>query len=299
MNKTIRDGLNGFANGTSVFLGNLCQSIVSILRMSVMSSLKVARTSRKYKLLKTSDNCCVLGNGPSLKDDFEAGRVLTEGNDVFCVNMFCSSPLFKELKPRFYFLIDRAFLDPKTERHRSMVEGLINALNDVDWELFLVISSSAVSGSTLLKSISNEKVKIIYANSAGVSGFKGFRHWVYRYCLGMPRCQTVINFALCFSINMKYKNVYLYGADHTWTRDVFVDEDNVVCYGDRHVYNKNLTVIKKQGNFAQLLDAFSYMFKSHYLLEDYSKSQGVKIWNCSSDSFLDAYVRLKKEASNH
>ena len=33
------------------------------------------------------------------------------------------------------------------------------------------------------------------------------------------------------------------------------------------------------------------MFKAHYLLEEYSKSEGVKIWNCSSDTFLDAYER--------
>ena len=120
-----------------------------------------------------------------------------------------------------------------------------------------------------------------------------FVHWAYRHLLGMPRCQTVVNFALCAAINMGYENIYLYGADHTWTRDLFVDDDNVVCYGDRHVYNKNLTVIKKEGNFAQLLDAFSKMFKSHYLIEDYSKSVDVKIWNCAGDTFLDAYERLK------
>ena len=94
---------------------------------------------------------------------------------------------------------------------------------------------------------------------------------------------------------MGYKNIYLYGADHTWTRDLFVDDDNVVCYGDKHVYNKNLTVIKKKEKFAELLNQFSLMFKSHYLLEKYSNEEGVKIWNCGSDSFLDAYERLKME----
>ena len=92
---------------------------------------------------------------------------------------------------------------------------------------------------------------------------------------------------------MRYENIYLYGADHTWTRDLFVNEDNVVCYGDRHVYKKDLTIIKKDGSFANLLDAFSNMFKSHYKIEEYSKIENVKIWNCSSDTFLDAYERLK------
>ena len=110
----------------------------------------------------------------------------------------------------------------------------------------------------------------------------------------MPRCQTVVNFAIGFAINMGYENVYLYGADHTWTRDLFVDDNNVVCYGDRHVYNKNLTVVKKRDTFAHLLSQFAMMFEAHYQLEDFSKTQGVKIWNCSSDSFLDAYERMKQ-----
>ena len=279
--------------GLQLFVKNLVLSSVSLLRVCVLSSIRTASDAKKYSRLKSSTTCCILGNGPSLKDDFEGGSVRAEGNDVFCVNMFCNSPLFKIIKPRFYFIIDNAYFAPQDERCQRLVDDLIFSLNQVDWDLYLVVSSSSFKGSRLLNSIKNEYVRVLRMNSTTVEGFRGFRHWLYRMRLGMPRCQTVVNFALCMAIDMGYKDVYLYGADHTWTRDLFVDDENVVCYGDRHVYNKNLTIIKREHNFAFLLRQFAQMFESHYKLEDYSRSEGVKIWNCSSDSYLDAYDRKK------
>lgn len=293
MNKKVRDGLNGTVKGTASFFSELGMSASSLLRMGVLSSMGVARQSKKYGALRSSKNCCVLGNGPSLKKDFKAGRVLTDGNDLLCVNMFCESALFWELKPRFYYLIDGVFFAPTDERNKVLVEKLKEAFAKVDWEMYLVVSSSAVSGGDLLDSLTNPNVKVLRMNSTTVDGFRCFRHWTYRHRLGMPRCQTVANFALCAAIDLGYENVYLYGVDHTWTRDLFVDDDNVVCYGDRHVYNTGLTVIKKEGNFAHLLRQFAMMFQAHYLIEDYARSRSVKIWNCGSDTFLDAYERKK------
>lgn len=293
MNYQIRNCLNNSTKWTFSFLSNLAQTIVSILRMMVLSSPAVARSSKNYKNLKLYHECCVLGNGPSLKDDLDSGSVNMEGRDFFCVNLFCLSPFFYELKPRFYFIIDGIFLKPDNERRKNKVQSLIDGLNCVDWDMFLVLSSGAISGSMLLKNLTNPHLKVIRVNSAEASGFTSFRHWVYRHRLGMPRCQTVLNFALCTAINLGYKNIYLFGADHTWTRDLIVDDNNIVRYGDRHVYNKDLTYSKKDKNFAQILSQFAKMFQAHYLLEQYSTTVGVKIWNCSSDSFLDAYERKK------
>lgn len=291
MNKQLRDGLNGLASGTAGFLGNLGKSCSSLLRMCVLSSPRVASQSKKYKNLKDSKNCCVLGNGPSLKADFEAGRVFTEGNDLLCVNMFCSSPLFQQLKPRFYFLVDGAYFAPDDDRNRKLVEELKNDFAKVNWEMFLVISSSAVSGGELLGTLTNPNIKVLRMNSTNVDGFRGFRHWIYKHRMGMPRCQTVVNFALCTAIDMGYDNIYLYGADHTWTRDLFVDDDNVVCYGDRHVYNTDLTVIKHERTMTEILRDFANMFEAHVMIRQYADSVGVKIINKTTGSFVDAYER--------
>lgn len=293
MNSKIRKSIKSISNFLGAVLSNFIANIVSLMRICLLSKVLVAIQSKKCRRLKHSNDCCVLANGPSLKSALESGSVRFAGNDVFCVNLFCDSDYFWIIKPRFYFLVDGAFFSkPKDERVELQLSRLKTALNRVDWELYLVISAGGIKGG-ILNEITNINVHIIKMNSTTVEGSKWFCHLIYRLRMGMPRCQTVTNFALCAAINMGYNNVYLYGADHTWTRDLFVDENNVVCYGDRHVYNKNLTVIKKEENFALILDAFSNMFKSHYKIEEYSKKVGVKIWNCSNDSFVDAYERLK------
>lgn len=145
----------------------------------MLSSFSVVRQSKHLSELKNSRSCCVLGNRLSLKDGFEKGRVKSDERDIFCVNMFCSSPLFKRLKSWFYFLVDGTYFAPQNERGRQLVEELTGAFNSVDWDMFLVISSSSVSGGGLLKSIKNEYPKVMRLNSAEINSFKSFRQWSY------------------------------------------------------------------------------------------------------------------------
>lgn len=292
MNKRIRDNLNAAVQSTSSFFRNLGQTIISISRMLVLSSPRIALKSRSYISLRTSDTCTVLGNGPSLKMALDSKEVQLDGNDVYAVNMFCLSEYFTTIRPRFYFLIDAALFAPKTDRHRVMVKKLIEKFNAVSWEMYLVISSSALSGG-LLKEIKNPNVKVLHMNSTTFEGFKTVSHFFFRHRLAMPRCQTVVNFALATGIVMGYKTILLYGADHSWTRDLFVDDNNVVCYGDRHVYNTGLTVVKKEGTIGRLLHAFANMFDSHWVIREYADSMKCKILNCTKDSFVDAYDRIK------
>lgn len=290
MNNRLRDGLNALAKGTSTFFGNLCQTIVSVMRMWVLSSLKVARESKNYQNLRQSDMCCVLGNGPSLKQALEEGRVQLNG-DVMAVNMFCSSEFFSNIKPRFYFLVDGAYFAPKNERHTKLVDELTDKFNAIDWDMYLIVSSGSVYGG-ILQYLKNSHVKVLRMNSTTFDGFRNIRHFFYRHRMAMPRCQTVINFALGTAIAMNYRKILLYGADHTWLRDLSVNDDNIVCYGDRHVYSTGLTVIQKKDNLSKLLRQFAYMFESHELIAEYAESVGNEILNCTKGSFIDAYKRM-------
>lgn len=291
MNQKVREGIKNIANTIGYCLNAAVRSFISILRMLVLSSPRVAWKSRKYKTLKQSDTCCVLGNGPSLKDALEKGEVRLNGSDVFVVNMFCQSDYFWDIKPRFYFLVDGALFAPKDERSDKLVDELIEKFNKVDWQMYLVISSSSAKG-RLLESVNNHNVKVIKMNSTIVEGFRIFSHFIYRIRMGMPRCQTVVNFALTTGVDMGYSTILLYGADHTWTRDLFVNEDNVVCYGDRHVYNTGLTVIKHTRTMAEILMDFSRMFATHMAIRKYADSQHVQVLNATKGTFVDAYERV-------
>ncbi len=290
MNKNVRSALNKMATGFGEFMSDLCQDFVSLLRMLVLSKISVAIRSKNYWKLKASGNCCILANGPSLKQAFIDNEVLIDGNDVFCVNMFCQSEHFSKVRPRFYFLVDEEFFNPSNDFTKGQVDFLIKAFNQIDWEMFLVISSSTTNGG-LLNGLHNPLVKVLRWNTTTVNGGSSFRRLVYSMRLGMPKCQTVTNFALMAAVNMRYNKVFLYGADHTWTRDLMVNDQNQTCYGDRHVYDTKVSYRTMNCSIASQLRDFANMFETHWHIESYSKSKGVKILNCTKGSFVDAYDR--------
>lgn len=291
MNKNLRDLLNNLSKSIGLFCKNFVSSFVSLLRMMVLSRFAIAKQSKHYKELKTSGSCTVLANGPSLKSAFENGEVRLEGNDIIVVNMFAQSSEFWTIKPRFYCLVDGNFFAPTNERVKEQINILSEAFDKVDWDMYLCISSGCVNGG-ILKNLHNNHIHILKWNTTTFEGFKSLCHYMFRHNMAMPRCQTVTNMALVAAVNLGYENVYLYGADHTWTIDLRVNERNEVCYGDRHIYATGLHVIKKDCSIGTLLHQFARMFDSHWVINDYAESRGVRIYNCTKGSFVDAYERL-------
>ena len=291
MNNRWRHSLKSLSSCVSITLGNTVNSIISLFRMMILSKYSIARKSRRYPELRNTEDCIILANGPSLKKAFENGDVRCDGKDVFVVNMFSLSNEFWSIKPRFYCIIDHGFFAPKNDRVKNLISQLTDALNRVDWCMYLFISSGATNGG-IITGLHNENIKIIKWNTSTFEGFKGICHFLYRHNMAMPRCQTVTNMALMTAINLNYKNIYLYGADHSWTLDLRVNDNNEVCYGDRHVYATNLNVVKKDCTIGHLLNQFSKMFDSHWEINDYAIYKNSVIWNCTKSSFIDAYPRL-------
>jgi len=290
MNKQLRNGIKVAAYNISDVIRKLSNSITSLCRTMVLSRYSIALKSKHYPELKNNKDCTILANGPSLKEAFENGEVLYKNKDVFVVNMFVQSTEFWSIKPKFYFLVDGAYFSPKNERNKELIKILSEAFEKVDWEMYLCISSSCINGG-ILTTLRNNHIKILKWNTTTFDGFKWLSHYMFRKNMAMPKCQTVTNMALTSAINMGYKNIFLYGADHSWTRDLRVNDQNEVCYGDRHVYSTEISVIKKEGTIGRLLHSFANMFDSHWIINEYAVSRGVKIWNCTRDSFVDAYSR--------
>lgn len=286
-NKSFRSILQSIAN----FFSDLAWTVFSIMLILLMSSFRVARKNRKERV-PSGSKCCVLGNGPSLKDALDNNEVNYDGCDVVCVNMFCRSEYFKILKPRYYYIVDRVYFMPITPRHNQLINDLLDSLNSADWDIELIIPKG-MPGGRLVNELKNPHVKVSHINLVWIKGFEKFCHFCYNRQYAIPRCENILGVVLTLSVMRGYETVYVYGADHTWLKDLYVDDDNVVCYGDRHVYHKDLQVIKKEYPLHILLSSFATVFKAHQLVNDYAKKQRCKIINCTKGSFIDAYVRLK------
>lgn len=271
-------------------VSSVFSTTVSLLSVLFFSSVKAIRCNSKILITPTSHDCLVLGNGPSLSDELSFIENMPDKMDCIVVNMFCLSESFWVLKPKYYLMVDPAFFVPKEERHFQQVDKLLKSINQVNWEMFLCVPHQYVNFKTM-KSIKNTNVQIVLLNTTPIDGNKAIRHCLYAKELGMPLCQNVLNAAICFAINRHYRNIYLYGADHSWTKDLRVNDENIVCYGDRHVYNTQLNTILIKHSVSDVLLAFSKMFKSHMLLQEYAIYSGSRIVNCTKGSFIDAYER--------
>lgn len=271
------------------FLGDLFWTIFSTVLILFLSSFRAARKYRKYNIEEGND-CCVLGNGPSLKDALDNNEVRYNGCDVICVNMFCKSEYFEVIKPRYYCLVDRVYFMPITPRHHKLVEDLVAGLNKVDWEMELIVPAG-IPCDDLMKQLNNPNLKVVRINNIWIKGFKRFCHYCYSKQLAIPRCENILGVVLTLAVAKGYKNIYVYGADHSWTRDMYVDDDNVVCYGDRHVYHKDLQIIKMNHPLYVELSSFATVFKAHLTINEFAKSRGCNIYNCTKGSFIDAYTR--------
>ena len=293
MNVKTKDTLRLIAEiGSNVITGFL-SSFASILRMFLFSKISVAIETKKNIDIKKHIGCTILANGPSLKSAIENNELELENVDIFCVNSFCESEYFWKIKPMNYFLIDGQFFNPTVERCKNQVDILVKSLNKVDWDINLFIPSHAINGG-VLKGLDNNRIHIVKMNTTTIEGYDWFCNLLYSSYLGMPMCINVVIFAIMTAINMKYESIFMYGIDHSFSAQLFVDEENCVCSRESHVYSTEARIFKlPETTMAQTLLDMSNAFRIHEKLEKYSKKIGVKIINCTKGSFVDAYERNK------
>ena len=100
---------------------------------------------------------------------------------------------------------------------------------------------------------------------------------------------------------MKYTTIELYGVEHSWTKYLFVGDDNLVYLDNPHSYDKVKTPpkpfkdIQYKEDFPMwhVLECYMYMFKSYSIIKDYLNSNkiGTKIINKTPNSFIDSFDR--------
>jgi hypothetical protein len=145
--------------------------------------------------------------------------------------------------------------------------------------------------------LSSTNITIEYFNATGVEGFPSFRRNMYRIGAGMPRPRNVLIPSLMIGIALGFRNIYITGADHGWTKTLSVNERNEVISVQPHFYTEDsheqqrIRVDYLKYPLHQILYSFYIAFKSYFIIEDYARSCGVEIINATEGSFIDAFKR--------
>ena len=270
------------------FSKNFALSLVSFFSIIFFSTLSARRSIKRIrKSIKNKDKALILANGPSLNTYLEKGDYPLGG--VFVVNFFSVSPYFKQLRPDNYIVADPRMCGEATGAFAEEVAKVYKNINEADWDINMFFPSY-IPKKVVNKMIKNPHIHVVYYNRTSVEGFKWFRHFIYRNNLGMPTPENVTNASIFLALNLGYKNIYLYGLEHSWMKNFDCDPvEHKIFLNDGHFYeSKNLRYFKR-GEYDRWLEEIHIAMSSHYKLREYADLIGTKIVNKTDYSFVDAY----------
>lgn len=272
----------------------MVQTFFTALWQTWLSVVKILLQSRRVKSPLETDGCdqvVVLGNGPSLRPFIENKRRFFDGKALLAVNYAVLSDYYTELKPRYYVVADPAFFSNPDHCNK-----LFDALAaKTFWNLELYLSGHARK--SLLwqsKLADNPHIRVHYFNMTPVEGFRWFTHLAFRKGWGTPRPRNVLIPSIMMALRMPFHTIYVAGADHSWLKEIWVNEDNVVLEDLNHFYDKKGSErYVSDKHLHDLLLSMHIAFKSYHIIEDYARSIGKKIYNVTEGSFIDAFTRKK------
>ena len=285
--------------------------IKDILYKSIQSYLTLIKVVIKYRLLrpmnklveeKDKKTCVIIGNGPSLKSEMLVNSKLFTDNFTICVNYFPLSDEYIKIKPNAIVLHAYEFwLDNvKNEYLISRAVLFEKIISNTSWNLIIYAPVKAKSSTKIIKILkSNNNIDIAFYNDTPVEGFQFFNNFLIKNGFGMPRPHNVIIPSLVVAIRHCFEIIYLTGVDHSWLKEISVDENNNVLVGQYHFYDSdnikpapmNKLGRLKTRNLAEVLDKFLLTFKSYYILHDLAVARNVRILNLTKESFIDAFER--------
>lgn len=246
-----------------------------------------------YKTEYNDKSVSILANGPSLKIELE--DILNEKftDDMLAVNYFANTEYLEKIKPKYYCLADPEFYENKPLNIN--INKMIRNLNErVTWPMTLFVWKK---GSLMLKSkLSNNNIQLVGLSTLCYTGFPKFRNLFYKKGFAVPSYVNVTIMAMYAMLNIGYKKINLFGVDHSFLKNLCVNDQNQLCINDSHFYGNNYCVFppRPDGRVWHMKDYVydKYLtFKEHELMENYARYLGAKIINCTKSSWIDAYQR--------
>lgn len=267
------------------FLERLFFTTVWIVKILIYSDLK-----NHIRKVDNAGVMTIIANGPSLKE--EISRIDINEGDFCVVNEIFYSSYYKIIKPRYHVMMDSIYF---------INEDYFNTIiNEVDWDMKLFVPFRKIKLLKLLKQMPNKHIKVIPFHINEHTGKEFFRINMYKRGLSMPMPQNVLIPSIFNAINMGYKEIRLYGVDHSWTESLRVNNRNQVCQIQSHFYDSNNNMepwykwnMKEIYKMHEILHDLSNTFKSYHLLKEYADKRGCKIINFTKNSFIDAFERAQ------
>jgi len=267
----------------------------------VKLKVRGAKSLNDFTNYKKNKDICVIGNGPSLKDDLVFLYSKIGLCDFVCVNQFSESKEYETIKPNVYLFLDGAWFSDKFPLLESIVYKTLDAINlKTTWKLVILVPFGS-DLSVINSRIDNINIIIEEYASIPVSYEKSMDSVLVSLdsCYAGPARNNVINYSIYLSIVWGYSNIYLSGLDMSIYRDILVDQnDNEKYLITKHFYEDDKKLLLRKNpdrvepwKMYELYHEASLIFKTHNILNEYAAKKNINIINKSSFSMIDAYER--------
>lgn len=291
-------------NKIKTFLKKCIELVKEILCILVWFRYFILYTKRygfvKHRNIGKRNKLVILGNGPSIKNiDFLNDKY--KKVDFLCVNWFAlDEKKFFSIKPKYYCIIDPVFFDENDVYHKERKEILASILNKINWKMYFITFSSYTNNIHF----ENKNLKVLLINN---NIYKGknvkLRNLLFKMNIASPVFQNVINVAIYFGITYKFKEVYLYGIENDWHRELYVDKNNDIIRKINHFYGTEDINLTKRGDIGKGdLDIYFYKYyitlNTYKILRSYSDFMSVCVYNCVENSYIDTFKKKSLTNSN-
>lgn len=277
----------------SGFMTDLGASVKTVVKLALQSRQAFSRGADV-----PSGALYIMGNGPSLRSNFEHDLDFLRSHTTMAVNFAANTDEFTLVRPSYYVLADPHFFtgisDPNVAR-------LHDALGRVDWPMTLFVPVS-VGASSLP---AGRFLTVERFNFVGAEGFPWLENLVYDRGLGMPRPRNVMIPSIMIGMWLGFRRIFLLGADHSWLQSIWVDDSNRVVTVQPHFYADNEKEKQRvHSEYAghrlhDVLESFHIAFRSYHRIARYAAVRGVEIFNATPGSFIDAFPRRALKADTH
>lgn len=262
---------------------------------SFKSLVKLAVESKKCgisKVASPTDTLIIMGNGPALAIAMNNDADILQQHKLMAVNFAANADEFYQFRPKSYVLADPLFFTGQDLENVARLWR--NFAERIDWPMTLFIPAKMKSK---VPQFPNGNISIETFNPVGVEGFYWLENAAYSSGRGMPRPRNVLIVAIMIGLKMGFRNIYLTGADHSWTKTLAVDDNNMVVTIQPHFYKDNeaehsrVASVYKDIRLHEILLSFHIAFRSYFFVRRFADKIGASIFNATPDSFIDAFPR--------
>lgn len=271
-------------------------SKVTDIASTLKSVAKVILQSRSVKFpdkFRGTDKLIIMGNGPSLRKVLDDHLDVLRDTACMAVNFAANTPDFFKVKPALYTIADPHFYQSTADEN---VTRLLSNLSRVDWPMYLFVPREAADNLRLL--ISNDSITVVGYNAVGVEGWSPLVHKFFDLRLAMPRPRNVMIPSIMIGAWLGFSNIYLAGADHSWTQGLGVAPDNRVITNLPHYYQDNaheqsrVKAVYTHHHLHDLFLSYYIAFKAYHEIQAWAAKRNIHIYNVTPGSFIDAFTRV-------